>query len=254
MHPNSRKYLRFVAFWEGVSVQSPLFCTLHGSAVFTRVMGPVSSFLHRSGIGLRRDLDNWLLQASSREQVLLALDMVPHLCHLLGIVVSWEKSQLVPTQRMGVSGSFPGLCLFQGLPEQGREASLNWLRILVLGRVASVILARALRSAVFNDSARPGRASSDVVSAIGPSACLGPLQSVGSCQWDFGDSSRSGVAADSISTESRDFSRSGVPTARLVVRCLGRRLGSHLGEEFASGLWSLEEAELSLTTRGLLAM
>ena len=115
-------------------------------------------------------------------------------------------------------------------------------------------MVRALRSAVFNDSARPGRASSDAVSAIGASAFLGPLQSVGSCQWVSGNSSRSGVVADSISTESRDFSRSGVPSARLVVRCLGRRLGSHLEEEFASGLWALEEAELSLNARGLLAV
>ena len=106
---------------------------------------------------------------------------------------------------------------------------LNWRRILVLRRAASVILARALRSVVFNDSARSGRSSSDVVSAIGPSSCLVPLRSDGSCQLDSGDSFGSGVVADSISTGRRDFSHSGVPSARLVVRRLGRRLGGSSG-------------------------
>ena len=90
--------------WGGVSVQSPLLCTLHGFTVLTRVVAPVLAFLHRSGICLRRDLNDWLLQASSREQVLLALDTVPHLCRSLGIVVNWEKSQLVPTQCMVYRG------------------------------------------------------------------------------------------------------------------------------------------------------
>ena len=194
-------------------------------------MAPVSAFLHRSGIRLRRYLDDWLSQAASREQVLLALDTVLHLCHSLGIVVNWEKSQLVPTQRMVYLGVLLDSCLFQGFScsKESREASLNWRRILVLRRAASVILARALRSAVFNDSARSGRSFSDAVSAIGSSSCLGPLRSVGSCQLDSGDSSGSGVVADSIFTGRRYFSRSGVPSAQLMVRRLGRRLGGSSG-------------------------
>ena len=68
--------------------------------VFTRVMAPVSAILHRMGVRLRRYLDDWLLQASSREQVLLALRTVLQLCRRLGIVVYWEKSQVIPTQQM----------------------------------------------------------------------------------------------------------------------------------------------------------
>ena len=115
-------------------------------------------------------------------------------------------------------------------------------------------MARALRSAVFNHSARSGWSSSDAVSAIGPSSCLGPLRSVGSCKLDSGDSSGSGVVADSISTGRRDFSRSGGSSAQLVVDASDVGWGAHLGEEVASGLWSLEEAELSINARELLAM
>ena len=75
------------------------------------------------------------------------------------------------------------------------------------------LLRFSLGSAVFNDSARSGRSSSDAVSEIGPSAFWGPLRRVGSCQLGSGDSSGSGVVADFISTRRRDFSRSGVPSA-----------------------------------------
>ena len=68
--------------------------------VFTRVIAPVSVILHRMGVRLRRYLDDWLLQASSREQVLLALRTVLQLCRRLEIVVCWEKSQVIPTQQL----------------------------------------------------------------------------------------------------------------------------------------------------------
>ena len=68
--------------------------------VFTRVMAHVSAILHRSGVRLCRYLDDWLLQASSREQVLLALSPVLQLCRHLGIVVNWDKSHVIPTQQM----------------------------------------------------------------------------------------------------------------------------------------------------------
>ena len=103
MHLESRKFLRFVAC--GKVYQFKVLCFGLSSApqVFTRVVAPVSAFLHHSGIRLRRYLDDWLIQASSQEQVLLALDAVLQLFPSLGIVVNWEKSHLVPTQRMGGS-------------------------------------------------------------------------------------------------------------------------------------------------------
>ena len=85
---------------EGLSVQGPLLRAVHGSAGLHAVMAPVSAILHSFGIFLRRYLDDWLIQVSSREQVLLSLKTVLRLCNSLGIVVNWEKSQLVPTQKI----------------------------------------------------------------------------------------------------------------------------------------------------------
>ena len=94
----------------------------------------------------------------------------------------------------------------------------------------------------------------DAVSSISPSSCLVPLRPDGPCQLDSRDSSGSGVVADSLSPGARYFVRSGVPSARLLVRRLGLGLGVHLGEEVASGLWSREEAALSIKARELLAI
>ena len=85
---------------EGVPVQGTLLRLFHGPASFYHGMAPVSAILHRMGVRLRRYLDAWLLQASSREQVLFVLRTVLQLCRCLGIVVNWEKSQVIPTQQM----------------------------------------------------------------------------------------------------------------------------------------------------------
>ena len=92
--------------------------------VFTRVMAPVSAILHRMGVRLRRYLDDWLLQASSRDQVLLALRSVLQLCRRLGIVVNWEKSQLVPTQQMIYLGVLLDSTAFRASPALKRIEKL----------------------------------------------------------------------------------------------------------------------------------
>ena len=100
MHPDSRRFLRFMVGGKVYQFKVLCFGLFTAPQVFTRVMAPVSAILHRMGVRLRRYLADWLLQASSREQVLLALRTVLQLCRLLGIVVNWEKSQVIPTQQM----------------------------------------------------------------------------------------------------------------------------------------------------------
>ena len=189
MHQESRKFLRFVASGKVYQFKSLCFGLSTAPQVFTRVMAPVSAFLHRTGIRLRRYLYDWLIQASSREQVLLALDTVLQLCSSLGIVVNWEKSQLIPTQRMVYLEVLLDSNLFQGFacPEKSREASLNWRHILVLRATAGIISAGASWSSVFNDSARSGRKASDAVSPVCAPPVLGSGRPVRSGSVDAGD-------------------------------------------------------------------
>ena len=100
VHPESRKYLRFVAFGPVYQFRALCFGLASASQVFTLVMAPVSSILHSMGIRLRRYLDDWLIQSSSREVVLHDLRVVLDLCLELGIVVNPEKSNFVPSQKV----------------------------------------------------------------------------------------------------------------------------------------------------------
>ena len=109
-------------------------------------MAPVSAFLHRLGIRLCRSLDDWLILASSRPLVLQALDTVLRLCKELGIVVNWEKSNLLPAQSVVYLGVFIDSTLFRASPSLPRVEKLfsitgefmscdaqpasSWLRLL----------------------------------------------------------------------------------------------------------------------------
>ena len=98
IHPASHRYLRFPA--GGKTWQFRVLCFGLSTApqVFTRVMAPVSGFLHQLGIRMLRYLDDWLILASSQEEACWARDKVLSLCQELGYVVNLEKSTLTPSQ------------------------------------------------------------------------------------------------------------------------------------------------------------
>ena len=100
IHPKSRKYLRFQ--WEGIPYQFKVLCFGLSTApqVFTRVMGSVATLCHRQGIRLHRYLDDWLIVAESRQEIVAARDWVLRLTDNLGLLVNWDKSDLSPTKRL----------------------------------------------------------------------------------------------------------------------------------------------------------
>ena len=241
---------------EGVPVQGSLLWSVHDSAGLHTGHGSCFSFpspIRHSSSSISRQLADPSVFSGAgslcSEYSSPALSLAGN-CHQLGEVTADSDSA------DGLSGSPPRLYLFQGFscPKESREASLNWRRILVLRRAASFILARTLGSSVFNDSAHSGRSASDAVASISPSSLLGSLRPDDPYQLDSRDSSGTGVVAESRSLGTRYFARSGVPSARFVVRRLGHGLGAHRGEEVTSGLWSREEAALSINARELLAV
>ena len=87
-------------------------------------MALVSSILHSLDIRLCRYLDDWLIQAHSREEVLRSLETVLSLCRGLGIVVNLEKSNFVPFQRVLYLGTILDSVLFRASPSQQRIEKL----------------------------------------------------------------------------------------------------------------------------------
>ena len=66
VHPESRRFLRFVAHGRAYQFKALCFSLSTAPQVFTRVMAPVSTILHSLGIRMRRYLDDWLVQSSSQ--------------------------------------------------------------------------------------------------------------------------------------------------------------------------------------------
>ena len=256
MHPESRKFLRFVAFGKVYQFKVLCFGLSTAPQVFTRVMAPVSAFLHQAGIRLRRYLDDWLIQASSREQVLLALESVLQLCEELGIIVNWEKSHLVPSQRMEYLG-----VLFDSVTFRASSAPKRVLKLLSIGEE------------FLSCERQPASAWLELLGVLASLIQLIPegrlrMRSLQFClnrSWDFSDQSllirwnadsqvdlqwwldqpllESGISLNQIS-----------PQLELWSDASDVGWGAHLGGDLTSGLWSLSEQALSINARELLAV
>ena len=146
IHPDSCKFLRFVAFGGVYQFRALCFSLSTAPQVFTRVMPPVSSILHSMGIRFRRYLDDWLIQASSWEDVLCSLETVLSLCLELGIVVNPAKSNFVPAKRVQYLDTVPDSVAFKASPSQQRVEKLLSIgeefcppgcSLLLLGRFSS---------------------------------------------------------------------------------------------------------------------
>ena len=142
IHPDSRKYLRFVAFGKPYQFRALCFGLSTAPQVFTRVMALISSILHSLGIRIRRYLDDWLVQANTREAVLQALETVLSICCELGIVVNPAKPNFVPAQRVLYLGTVLNAQTFRASPSQERiDKLLSFGDEFVLQATARVHLA-----------------------------------------------------------------------------------------------------------------
>ena len=218
-------------------------------------MAPVSAILHHLGIRLRRYLDDWLIQASSREQVLLSLRTVLRLqfpggCRQLGEVSACSDSNHL------LSGSYSEYHHFPGFsrPETDRQAALNWQRISVFRGSACKLLARIARSAVLFNSAHSGRTTEDAVAPVSLQPTLGSTGSRSDSSVVSGGPPGPSLVASPRASRTRNLSGTGFPSARLMVRRLGCRLGAHLGDQVVSGRWSPVESQSSINHRELLAI
>ena len=88
-------------------------------------MAPVSAILHSWGIRMRRYLNDWLVQSSSRESLFRDLQVVLNLCRELGVVVNPAKSHLVPSQVVQYLGVVIDSRSFRASPSPDRVAKLR---------------------------------------------------------------------------------------------------------------------------------
>ena len=104
VHPASRRYLRFCVGDAVFQFTTLCFGLSSAPQVFTRVMAPISSIMHRHGFRLLRYLDDWLILGSTFRDLVRARDFLLWLCLRLGVIVNLLKSSLDPTQTLDYLG------------------------------------------------------------------------------------------------------------------------------------------------------
>ena len=226
VHPASRHFLRFL--FRGTVYQFKALCFGLSTAlqVFIRVMAPVSAILHSLGICMRRYLDDWLVQSSSRESLLEDLQTVLHLCQELGIVINPQKSTLIPSQVVQYLGVVIDSTSFRVSPSVEHISRLHSTAAVSVLRLAyRELVAVASRRSFFAGSPRSWRQTEVTVPPALPPSFLEPSGSGGSSVGVDGVSSRSPVVAPSPSSISRSVSPPGVSRPTLLVQRLGRGMG-----------------------------
>ena len=104
VHPESRKYLPFCLGDKVYQFWVLCFGLSSAPQVFTRVMAPVSSIMHRFGFRILRYLDDRLVLGSSLLEIERAREFLLALCSELRIQVNLSKSSLIPSQRQDYLG------------------------------------------------------------------------------------------------------------------------------------------------------
>ena len=256
VHPASRHFLRFVFCGSVYQFKALCFGLSTAPQVFTRVMAPVSAILHSLGIRIRRYLDDWLVQSSSRESLLRDLQTVLSLCHELGIVINPLKSNLVPSQVVQHLGVVIDSTSFRASPSVERVTRLQstavafqscasptmslWLSLLgVLSSLAHLVPGGRLRMRSLQLCLHRSWNRQDMEAPLLPSMeCLRDLQ-----WWLHLPRLSLGVSLHQVS-----------PDLHFWSDASDVGWGAHLDSQVASGLWDNHQAALSINARELLAV
>ncbi len=134
--PRHRPFLRFA--FEGQAYQYKVlpFGLSLSPRVFTKVVEAALVPLREQGVRILNYLDDWLILAQSRRQLSAHRDLVLKHLSLLGLRVNWEKSKLVPTQRISFLGmEFDSVNQTARLTQERAQSVLNCFKTLS-GRTA----------------------------------------------------------------------------------------------------------------------
>ena len=104
VHPASRRFLRFCSGESVYHFRSLCFGLSTAPQIFTRVMAPVSSIMHRYGFRILRYLDDWLVLGSLFQEIGRLRDFLLWLCQELGIRINLAKSSLTLSQSLDYLG------------------------------------------------------------------------------------------------------------------------------------------------------
>ena len=98
IHHRSRKYLRFTLRGHVYQFKALPFGLSTSPFVFTRLMIVIATFLRRRAITLHPYLDDWLARNQNSQKLLEHRQFIMSLINSQGLIINYEKSDLVPAQ------------------------------------------------------------------------------------------------------------------------------------------------------------
>ena len=176
---------------------------------------------------MRRYLDDWLVQASSREALVQDLGFVLSLCRELGIVINSKKSNFSPSQVVQYLVVVIDARAFMASPSPDRVSRLrSTFDEFLCSAVPPASLWQSLLGMLPSVTSGSRGPPADEIAPDLPSPLLGSVGSLGSGAVVSGLSSGPSVVASRGSPLSRSVSPSGVHRSGFLVRRFRRRLGS----------------------------
>ena len=104
IHPQSRKYLRFVYKDQVLQFTALPFGMSLSPWIFTRVMGLIATHLRQCTISVFPYLDDWLVKDLIQNQLISQTKYCLQIIQNLGFIPNLKKSELVPAQNFTFIG------------------------------------------------------------------------------------------------------------------------------------------------------
>ena len=242
----------------GVSYQLRVLCFGLTTAprVFTRLMAPISTFLHRYVVGMLRYLDDWLILAETRTTGIQARDRLLQVCEELGLQVNCRKSSLIPSQDMTYLGMQIQSVRFVAKPTETRvENLLKIIEAFLSSPDPPAALWRRLL----------GRLSSLTLLVKGGMLRMRSLQIRLSFNWDFRDEllripwdplCQEDLLWWSWAIQQREGVDLSLPVPDLSFYSDASDVcwAAIVGENQVSGVWTPSQRELSINLREMMAV
>ena len=245
IHPQSRKYLRFTLGGRVYQFKALPFGLSTSPFVFTHLMKVIATFLRRMAITLHPYLDDWLSRNQSRRRLLEHRQFILSLINSLGLIMNYEKSDLVPAQVF----TFIGM-EFLTHTNIVRVPQTRQMKILETVRMVSQktsVSARDFLSLLGQHSeccsrlCNAGTVTSPAITNVSAqSVATAETSFVSSDSYDNGNSATSQMVASGRSLSSGDSSEDRSSLPHHIYRRQPVGLGSSCGTGGTSVSWSMD--------------
>ena len=257
IHPQSQKYLRFQTEKGIFQFRALPFGVATAPLEFTRIVKEVKLIAQARNLRIHQYLDDWLLRSPTEEQCLKDSENLVKLVQELGWLINFQKSELVPTQKLDFLGYHFDLQRGLVFPTQKKLDRLNIQTVSI--RRSLVLTPRKLMSLI------------GTLASLEKTVPLGrlhmrPFQWYLRSRWKFPQSldKRIPVTGNFLNHlkwwENLQNLMAGAPIHSHIHNTLvftdasQKGWGAHLNEIVLSGLWSNKEAQLHINVLELKAV